>query len=92
MPLWLAGGANDGRLRRQRAELGCAIVVLPLPQLEHEELPQPQLVVAAAAQMLGQQPVDFPGLKEAALPVARRLEHVGERLSQPAEPLPRKVP
>ena len=72
-PTWAAGDAYRGRIE-----------VLPVPQLEDEQLPQPQRVIALAGEVLPQQARDERRLEVAALLRARRVEDVGEETRQSA--------
>ena len=56
----LPGDAGRGS-RRGRVE------ILPVPELEDQQLPEPQRVIAASGQVLVQQPVDERRLEVAAL-------------------------
>src|SRR5215831_15223948 len=57
-----------------RADRG--VEILPVPELEDEQLPQPQRVVALAGEVLAQEPADERGVEIAALPRPRRVEDV----------------
>ena len=58
-----------------------------MPELEHEQLPEAQRVIACAADMFLDQAGDERRLEIAPLPRSRCIEHVGEEIGQsPAEP------
>ena len=63
---------------------GWCVQVLAVPELEDEQLPQPQRVIAASGQVLVDDPVDERRFEVAALPRSRRLQHVREHLGQSA--------
>ena len=56
-----------------------SIQIRTVPELEHEQLPQPQLVVTPSGEVLVQQALDLARLEVAALPGAGREQHVLER-------------
>src|SRR6478735_844768 len=63
------------------------VEILPMPELEHEQLPEAKRVVALAGQVFFQEPTDERAVEVAALACARRVEHLGEQSRQaPAEP------
>src|SRR5215207_1224054 len=75
------------QLRRQSRR----VHIFAMPQLEHQQLPQAQRVIALAAQVLVENPIDEPIVEIAALAGAGRTEHVTERIAQrPAEPVPER--
>src|SRR3954469_8977315 len=64
--------------RRQRARID----ILAMPQLEHEQLPQPQCVVPPACQMFMDEPVDETRLEVAPLARPRRAQNIGKHVGQ----------
>src|SRR3954453_21710865 len=68
-----------GRLHRGRG-----VDVLTLPQLEHQQLPEPEGVIPSAGEVLVYQPANEGGLEIAALARSRGLEHVRKDVSQAA--------
>ena len=61
-----------------------ASTILPVPELEDEQLPEPQRVVALAGQVFVDEAVDERRLEVAALARRRRPQHVGEEVAQAA--------
>src|SRR5687768_9903148 len=76
-------GRWAGRLRRESRRIDVGVV----PQFEHQQLPELDLVIADARDVLLQHAVDERLAEVAALARAPRPEHVGERVAQrPFEP------
>src|SRR5436305_4451018 len=60
------------------------VEILPVPQLEDEQLPQAQGVIALAAKVLPQQPADERRVEVAALARARGVENVRKQVRESA--------
>src|SRR3954470_14654150 len=67
-----------------RVHRGRDVQVLTLPQLEHQQLPEPQGVIPSAGEVLVHQPINEGGLEIAALAGSRGLEYVRKDVSQAA--------
>src|SRR6187455_3041880 len=74
--VWNREGVWSGRAGDRAVDVGL------MPPLEHDELPQPECVIAFAGEMLVHEQTHERRLEVAALQRARRQQRVGEQLAQ----------
>src|SRR6185503_19532478 len=79
------GLSRRGGNRRRNRRCICAcdrVEILPMPELEDDQAPEPQRVIAAARQVFANEAIDEPAIEISAFLRGARQQHIREEFAE----------